>query len=98
MIFARRFARIHETNAKKQGLVPLTFADPDTYDADRRGRPDQRARPAARARRRRALPDRQARRLDVDFECSHTFSDEQIEWFRGRSALNIVRRKVAAGE
>ena len=34
----------------------------------------------------------------VDFECSHTFSDEQVEWFRAGSALNIVRRKVAAGE
>jgi aconitate hydratase len=34
----------------------------------------------------------------VDFECSHTFSDEQVEWFRSGSALNIVRRKVAAGE
>ena len=28
VIFARSFARIHETNAKKQGLLPLTFADP----------------------------------------------------------------------
>src|SRR5256885_3346906 len=32
VIFARSFARIHETNAKKQGLLPLTFADPATYD------------------------------------------------------------------
>ena len=32
VIFARCFARIHETNLKKQGLVPLTFADPATYD------------------------------------------------------------------
>ena len=32
VILARSFARIHETNLKKQGLVPLTFADPDTYD------------------------------------------------------------------
>src|SRR5437868_10936475 len=31
-IFARSFARIHETNAKKQGLLPLTFTDPATYD------------------------------------------------------------------
>ena len=29
---ARSFARIHETNLKKQGMVPLTFADPATYD------------------------------------------------------------------
>src|SRR5437868_1413598 len=32
VIFARSFARIHETNAKKQGLLPLTFTDPATYD------------------------------------------------------------------
>src|SRR5690242_10887672 len=32
VIFARSFARIHETNAKKQGMLPLTFADPATYD------------------------------------------------------------------
>ena len=32
VILARSFARIHETNLKKQGLLPLTFADPDTYD------------------------------------------------------------------
>ena len=32
VIFARSFARIHETNLKKQGLLPLTFADPATYD------------------------------------------------------------------
>ena len=32
VILARSFARIHETNLKKQGLVPLTFADPATYD------------------------------------------------------------------
>ena len=32
VIFARSFARIHETNLKKQGILPLTFADPATYD------------------------------------------------------------------
>src|SRR4051794_10710247 len=32
VIFARSFARIHETNLKKQGLLPLTFSDPSTYD------------------------------------------------------------------
>ena len=64
VIFARSFARIHETNAKKQGLVPLTFADPATYDEIERGRPHQRARPPAGAGPERALPDRQARRHD----------------------------------
>jgi aconitate hydratase len=33
----------------------------------------------------------------VDFETRHTFSDEQVEWFKEGSALNIVRAKVAGG-
>jgi aconitate hydratase len=33
----------------------------------------------------------------TDFEATHTFSDEQVEWFRAGSALNVVRAKVAAG-
>ena len=64
VIFARSFARIHETNAKKQGLVPLTFSDPATYDAigeDDRinvlGLPPVPGQTGA-------LPDRQARRHD----------------------------------
>ena len=34
----------------------------------------------------------------IDFEATHTFSPEQVEWFKAGSALNIVRQKVAAGE
>jgi aconitate hydratase len=98
VIFARSFARIHETNAKKQGLVPLTFSDPATYDAigeDDRinvlGLPPVPEQPVHCQI---VKPDGTI----VDFECSHTFSDEQVEWFRAGSALNIVRQKVAAGE
>ena len=32
VVITRSFARIHETNLKKQGVLPLTFADPATYD------------------------------------------------------------------
>ena len=32
----------------------------------------------------------------IDFEAVHTFSPEQVEWFKAGSALNIVRQKVAA--
>jgi aconitate hydratase len=95
---ARSFARIHETNLKKQGMVPLTFADPKTYDLideDDRinvlGLPPVPGKPV---RCQIVKPDGST----VDFECSHTFSDEQVEWFKAGSALNIVRQKVAAGE
>jgi aconitate hydratase len=98
VIFARSFARIHETNLKKQGLVPLTFTDPATYEQigeDDRisvlGLPPVPDQPVQC---RITKPDG----TTTDFTATHTFSPEQVEWFRAGSALNIVRRKVAAGE
>ena len=95
---ARSFARIHETNLKKQGMVPLTFADPATYDLideDDRinvlGLPPV---PGTPVHCQIVKPDGSI----IDFEGKHTFSDEQVEWFKAGSALNIVRAKVAAGE
>ena len=97
VILARSFARIHETNAKKQGLAAADVRRSGDLRPDRRGRPHQRARPAAGARAERALPDRQARRHDASTSRRvHTFSPEQVEWFKAGSALNIVRQKVAA--
>jgi aconitate hydratase len=97
-IFARSFARIHETNLKKQGLVPLTFVDPATYDQIGE---DDRISVLGLASLAPEVPVHcQIVRPDgsvVDFEASHTFSDEQVEWFRAGSALNIVKQRVAAG-
>jgi aconitate hydratase len=95
VIFARSFARIHETNLKKQGLVPLTFSDPATYDAiEETDRISVLNLPP--------VPDKpmqcritKADGSTVDFEAKHTFSPEQVEWFKAGSALNIVRQKVA---
>jgi aconitate hydratase len=97
VILARSFARIHETNLKKQGLVPLTFADPATYDAieadDRINVLDLPPVPGRNVRCQIVKPDGST----IDFEGIHTFSDDQVEWFRAGSALNVVRRKVAEG-
>ena len=93
-VITRSFARIHETNLKKQGVLPLTFVDPSTYqqiDEDDRISilglaelsPDQPV--AARIHR----PDGST----VDFHCAHTMNDEQIEWFRAGGALNIIRAR-----
>ncbi len=97
VIFARSFARIHETNAKKQGLVPLTFADPATYDQigeddtiNVLGLPPK---PGENLHCQIVKPDG----TTIDFEGVHTFSPEQVEWFEAGSALNVVRRKVAEG-
>jgi aconitate hydratase len=94
VIFARSFARIHETNLKKQGMLPLTFADPATYDEI--GEDDRISvlgladlAPDTPVQCRITKPDGST----VDFETVQTFSPEQIEWFRAGSALNIIRAK-----
>ena len=91
---ARSFARIHETNLKKQGMVPLTFADPADYD---RVGEDDRINVLG-------LPPVPGRTVHcqivkpdgstTDIECNHTFSDEQVEWFKAGSALNIIRQQT----
>jgi aconitate hydratase len=97
VIITRSFARIHETNLKKQGLVPLTFADPDTYEQigedDRINVLDLPPKPGHDVRCQIVKPDGST----IDFTAKHTFSDEQVEWFVAGSALNVVRAKVAAG-
>jgi aconitate hydratase len=90
-ILARSFARIHETNLKKQGLLPLTFMDPGIYDLIEE---DDRIsvlglsalKPGVPVRCRLAAPSG----LTREFECAHTFSLDQLEWFRAGSALNVI--------
>ena len=90
---ARSFARIHETNLKKQGMVPLTFADPADYDKigedDRINVVSLPPVPGETVRCEIVKSDGTV----VPFECNHTFSPEQVEWFEAGSALNIIRRK-----
>lgn len=93
---ARSFARIHETNLKKQGMVPLTFADPADYD--RIGEDDRIAI--------RGLSDlAPGSQLTIEvttpdgptwsFGGNHTFSEAQIEWFHKGSALNVIRENLS---
>jgi len=94
VIFARSFARIHETNLKKQGLVPLTFAETSTYDQieenDRISVLNLPPVPDKPVKCQIVKPDGRI----IEFEAKHTFSPEQVEWFKAGSALNIVRAKV----
>jgi aconitate hydratase len=94
VILSRSFARIHETNLKKQGLLPLTFDDPATYDAIGE---DDRISVHGLAE---LAPDTPVRctihkpdGTTVDFATNHTFSHDQIDWFRAGGALNIIRQK-----
>jgi aconitate hydratase len=92
-VLARSFARIHETNLKKQGVLALTFVDPGTYEEV--GEQDRISVLGLEA----LAPGQpltcQLTRPDgatVTFECTHTFSAPQVEWFRCGSALNVIRQ------
>ena len=96
-VIVRSFARIHQSNLKKQGVLPLTFVDPADYDEvqemDRvsiRGLAD-------------LAPERHLRVTlhhadgsEDAFEVAHTLNAEQIEWFKAGAALNLLRQAEGA--
>jgi aconitate hydratase len=89
-VIVRSFARIHESNLKKQGLLALTFQNPGDYD---RIREDDRL---SLVRLKDMAPGKpvECRVKHADgstetFRLNHTFSGPQLEWFRKGSALNL---------
>jgi aconitate hydratase len=92
-VIVRSFARIHETNLKKQGLLPLTFADPADYE---KVREDDRVSVLGVAGLAPGKPLRMVLKhadgTRHEIEVRHTFNAEQIGWFRAGSALNVLRR------
>ncbi|KAJ3184367.1 aconitate hydratase [Gaertneriomyces sp. JEL0708] len=90
-IVSRSFARIHETNLKKQGILPLTFADPADYDRipenatiSTRGLVD--ITPGSQV----VLIVSPASGAPFEVNVCHTMSADQIEWFKAGSALNMI--------
>jgi aconitate hydratase len=95
-IIVRSFARIHEANLKKQGVLGLTFADPTSYD--RIGQDDRISITGLAD----LAPGRQVECVITHpdgstetFLSNHTMSDEHIRWFRAGSALNIIKAEKA---
>jgi aconitate hydratase len=89
-IVVKSFARIHETNLKKQGLLPLTFSDPADYD---RIREDDRVTLKVEE----LTPGQPLTMLllhgdgSVDsVSLKHTMNAQQIEWWKAGSALNLI--------
>ncbi len=91
-VIVRSFARIHETNLKKQGLLPLTFADPADYEKVQEGDRVSVLGLAALAPGQplRVVLNHEGGKRD-EFAVRHTFNAEQIGWFRAGSALNVLR-------
>ena len=89
-VIARSFARIHESNLKKQGLLALTFQDPTDYDHIRE---EDRISLLGLAAMAPGKPVeclvRHADGTTETLRLSHSFAASQLEWFRAGSALNL---------
>lgn len=98
-IIVKSFARIHETNLKKQGMLPLTFDDPSDYDkitgndsisilgltTFTEGTPLTLV----------VTPKKSSGEASFNITVNHTFNTEQIEWFKAGSALNVMKKMNA---
>ena len=92
---ARSFARIHETNLKKQGMLPLTFADPKDYDKiDEDDRITIRNLSELSPGTPITVEVTKDTGNSFTFQTTHTFSQDQIEWFTSGSALNVIRAQT----
>src|SRR5574343_383604 len=99
VILTKSFARIHETNLKKQGMLALTFADKADYDKiqeddniDVIGLTTF----APNVPLKLVLTHKDGSSDTI--VCNHTYNEQQIEWFKAGGALNIIRRSVQYAE
>jgi aconitate hydratase len=95
-VLVKSFARIHETNLKKQGMLALTFADKADYDKiqeddsiDVTGLTS--FAPATPL----TLVLTHKDGTSDTIKANHTYNQQQIEWFKAGGALNIIRKQVA---
>jgi aconitate hydratase len=97
VILVKSFARIHETNLKKQGMLAVTFADKQDYDKIQEDDTIDVIGLTT------FTPGEQLTLVlnhkdgSIDhIKVNQSYNEQQIEWFRAGGALNVIRRNVAA--
>jgi aconitate hydratase len=92
-IIVKSFARIHETNLKKQGMLPLTFSDPKDYEKIKE---DDKVDLLIS----KITPEKQVKMIvkhkdgsKAEVMLNHTMNAAQIKWFIAGSALNLIAKK-----
>ncbi|MFZ1061284.1 MAG: aconitase family protein, partial [Candidatus Rokuibacteriota bacterium] len=92
VVLVRSFARIHETNLKKQGILPLTFADPKDYDLlEQNDRVSITGLTGLAPGKPVTLGVRKPDGRALSFKVNHSLTAEQITWFKAGSALNALK-------
>jgi aconitate hydratase len=91
VVMTRSFARIHETNLKKQGILPLTFADPKDYDQFEQ---NDRVSVVGLSGLAPAKPVKvilhKSNGQEITIQTHHSLTQQQIKWFKTGSALNAL--------
>jgi aconitate hydratase len=96
-ILVKSFARIHETNLKKQGMLALTFVDKNDYDKIREDDTiDILGLVSFAPYVPLTIVLQHADGTRDEFKVNHTYNENQIEWFKAGAALNIIRGNVNA--
>ncbi|MFA6839085.1 MAG: aconitase family protein, partial [Dysgonamonadaceae bacterium] len=94
VILVKSFARIHETNLKKQGMLALTFVNKEDYNKIQ----ERDTISIVGLTKFSPCKNLKVRLLHIDgttdeFEAAHTYNEQQIEWFKAGSALNYMKKK-----
>ena len=94
IVLVKSFARIHETNLKKQGMLALTFANKSDYDKFQEDDTIETLNLSGFA------PDKpiELKLTHTDgssdiIQCNHSYNENQISWFRAGSALNLIKQQ-----
>lgn len=87
-VIVKSFARIHETNLKKQGVLPLTFSSSADYDKVNK---DDTITLKDLASLERGKPVTAVINNSVEIQLNHSLTEEQIKWFKAGSAMNAVQ-------
>jgi aconitate hydratase len=95
-ILVRSFARIHETNLKKQGMLALTFANKEDYDKIQEDDTiDILGLTSFSAGKPLTVVLHHSNGTSENIPVNHTYNEQQIEWFKAGGALNVIRASVA---
>ncbi|MBZ0201468.1 MAG: aconitate hydratase [Ignavibacteria bacterium] len=94
-IIVKSFARIHETNLKKQGMLPLTFCQPEDYDKiredDKIDLDVKDIAPGSEVK----MTLKHSDGTTEEVMLNHTMNSQQINWFKVGSALNLMAKKTS---
>ena len=93
VVVVKSFARIHETNLKKQGMLALTFVNKDDYEKVRQDdKIDLLGFDSFAPGKNLTIKLNHADGTQDSFEVSHTYNQQQIDWVKAGSALNKIRK------